>query len=154
MLDLVSDVLSPTRALSRVLLSSTDGSGQDSADTALSLLSLMKKILSSDAVISKVATSPDWAAPTSEAQLALSDLFEKLLKFEEKIENEERGMTFQSRMLTTKTLTGKFSVHTGCVGVMNSLLGLLSTKQFMICIETLLDGSSEVGAPFDQKRVG
>ncbi|KAI9789549.1 MAG: snoRNA-binding rRNA-processing protein utp10 [Peltula sp. TS41687] len=123
-LDLAIDVLAPSRTLSQELLAVKDENGQNIADIAIRLLSLLGRVSSSDTLSSRLVKSSDWEAPASQIQAAFSTLFEKFLGFERSIKNHER-------------------VHATCVEAMDSLLGLLSTKHYIQCVERLLERSSD-----------
>lgn len=124
-LDLVADVLKPKPTLSAILLSSGDASAIDHHRSALKQLVMLPHILSQKRLISQ--TSKLLAQDDMDAA-RIRDIYSTLL---------ERLLAMADSLKADKPL------HTACGDILQSILGLLSTSEFIKSVESLLDRPNE-----------
>jgi U3 small nucleolar RNA-associated protein 10 len=120
-LDLVSDVLKPKPTFSSMLLSTSDSTVKDPSRVALNQLVLLPHLLSQRKLIDQVAK---WLErddmDSSRIRDIYSTLLEHLLVLADSVKDDKR-------------------LHSACGDVLESLLGLLSTSEFVKAVESLLD---------------
>lgn len=124
-LDLVRDVLMPKPTVSNVLLSVSESSSKDSHQSAQALLELLPHLLSHKRLVmqtSRILERDDMDAAR------VREVYSVLLK---------------DLLLLADTLKTDRSLHSACGDVLASLLGLLSTSEFVKSVESLLDGPNE-----------
>jgi U3 small nucleolar RNA-associated protein 10 len=124
-LDLVSDVLKPKPTISSVLLSVSDSGAKDAHRTALNQLTLLPHLLSQKRLIDqtgKLLEGDDMDAAR------VRDLYSALL---------------ENLLGLADTLKSNKALHNACGDVLESLLGLLSTSEFVKSVESLLDRPNE-----------
>ncbi|KAI9814174.1 MAG: snoRNA-binding rRNA-processing protein utp10 [Pycnora praestabilis] len=123
-LDLAVDTLQPKRTLSDILLSPNDNEAHSVHVVALNVLRLLPRLLSSRRLVSRVGR----ALGQEDIDAArLRDIFSDLL---------ETTLGLADNVRENKQL------HGACANVLESLLGLLSTTQFLKSIEGLIDRPS------------
>jgi U3 small nucleolar RNA-associated protein 10 len=121
-LDLVIDVLKPKPTISPVLLSASES---DASSIALTQLTLLPHLLSHKKLITntaKVLERDDMDA--SRVRELYSSLLETLLSLADQLKTNKK-------------------LHSACGDVLESLLSLLSTSEFVKSIESLLDRPNE-----------
>jgi U3 small nucleolar RNA-associated protein 10 len=124
-LELIVDILKPKPTFSTILLGGNDDKDADPLKTALDELCLLPHILSQKRLVSKTGKLLD----RDDMDAArVRDLYSHLL---------ENVLALAD---TTKTQT---SLHGACGDVLESLLGLLSTSEFVKSVESLLDRPNE-----------
>lgn len=119
-LDLISDVLKPKPAISSMLLSTSDKSVKDPHRIVLTQLSLLAHLLSQRKLIhqmGKLLERDDM--DSSRIRDLYSSLLEIILALADSLKNDKR-------------------LHGACGDVLESLLGLLSTSEFVKSVEGLL----------------
>ncbi|CZS94034.1 hypothetical protein WAI453_001374 [Rhynchosporium graminicola] len=124
-LDLVSDVLKPKPTYSYVLLGTHDDGDSDPQKIAMTELALLPHLLSQRRLISqtgKLLGRDDMDAAR------VRDLYSTLL---------------ESILALADTLKDQKRLHNVCGDVLESLLGLLSTSEFVKSVEGLLDRPNE-----------
>ncbi|TVY56296.1 U3 small nucleolar RNA-associated protein 10 [Lachnellula cervina] len=124
-LDLVKDILKPKPTYSSVLLNANDEGVSDPHEIAFVELSLLPDILSQKRLISqtgKILERDDMDAAR------VRDLYSTLL---------------ESLLALADLLKGQKHLHGACGDILESLLGLLSTSEFVKSVEGLLDRPNE-----------
>ncbi|TVY82314.1 U3 small nucleolar RNA-associated protein [Lachnellula suecica] len=124
-LDLVKDVLKPKPTYSAVLLNANDDGASDPHEIALKALSLLPDLLSQKRLVTQTA---------------------KLLERDDMDAARIRDMysaLLESLLALTDTLKDQKRLHAACGDVLESLLGLLSTSEFVKSVEGLLDRPNE-----------
>ncbi|KAL5326753.1 hypothetical protein ACEPPN_004442 [Leptodophora sp. 'Broadleaf-Isolate-01'] len=124
-LDLVADVLKPKPSYSKVLLGTHEDGDSDPQRIALDELTLLPHLLSQKRLISqtgKLLNRDDMDAAR------VRDLYSTLL---------------ESILALADTLKDQKRLHNACGDVLESLLGLLSTSEFVKSVEGLLDRPDE-----------
>ena len=125
-IDLIFDVLKPKPTYSNVLLGANEDDSTNSAKVALAQLALLPPLLSQKQLLSQTARLLDRddmdAARIRDVYAAL---LEKLLTLAHSVRSQE-------------------ALHDACGDVLESLLGLLSTSEFVRSVESLLDRPDEV----------
>jgi len=124
-LNLVTDLLKPKPTISSVLLSSSESSSSDANRTALVQLTLLPYLLSEKRLIdhtAKLLERDDMDA--SRVRELYSTLLENLLALADQVKADKK-------------------LHSACGNVLESILGLLSTSEFVKSVEGLLDRPNE-----------
>lgn len=124
-LDLVTDLLKPKPTISSVLLSSSESSAPDANRTALTQLTLLPHLLSEKRLIDQTARlleRDDMDA--SRVREHYSTLLENLLALADQVKSDKK-------------------LHNACGNVLERILGLLSTSEFVKSVESLLDRPNE-----------
>jgi len=124
-LDLVKDVLKPKPTYSTVLLNANDDGVSDPLEIAFTELSLLPDLLSQKRLITqtgKLLERDDMDA--ARVRDMYSTLLESLLALADLLKEQKR-------------------LHSACGDVLESLLGLLSTSEFVKSVEGLLDRPNE-----------
>lgn len=124
-LDLVADVLKPKPSFSSVLLGTNEDGTSDPSKTATNELILLSHLLSQKRLVSqtgKLLNRDDMDAAR------VRDLYSTLL---------------ENILALADTLKDQKRLHFACGEVLESLLGLLSTSEFVKSVEGLLDRPSE-----------
>ncbi|RDW71266.1 hypothetical protein BP6252_07829 [Coleophoma cylindrospora] len=124
-LELVADVLKPKPSFSSILLSTNDDGLLDPQRIALQELSVLPHLLSQRRLVrqtGKVLERDDMDAAR------VRDLYATLL---------------EDLLAMAETLKGQKSLHNACGDVLESILGLLSTAEFVKSVESLLDRPDE-----------
>jgi U3 small nucleolar RNA-associated protein 10 len=120
-LDLVSDVLKPKPTISSMLLGTNDSTVKDPNRVALNQLILLPHLQSQRKLIDHVAKLLEREdMESSKIRELYSALLEKLLVFADTVKDDKR-------------------LHSACGDSLESLLGLLSTSEFVKAVESLLD---------------
>lgn len=120
-LDLVSDVLKPKPTISSMLLSTSDSTVKDLNRVALSQLILLPHLLSQRKLIDQVGKLLERDdMDSSRIRDLYSALLENVLGFADTVKDDKR-------------------IHSACGDVLESLLGLLSTSEFVKAVDSLLD---------------
>ncbi len=120
-LDLVSDVLKQKPSISGMLLSKSDSNVKDPNRIALNQLFLLPHLLSQRKLIDQVAKLLERDdMDSSRIRDLYSALLENLLAFADTVKDDKR-------------------LHSACGDVLDSLLCLLSTSEFVKAVESLLD---------------
>lgn len=120
-LDLIRDILKPKPTISNMLLSTSDSSTRDPHHMALTQLTLLPYLLSQRKLIDqmgKLLQRDDM--DSSRLRDIYSSLMEHILSLADSLKGERR-------------------LHSACGDVLESLLGLLSTSEFIKSVESLLD---------------
>jgi U3 small nucleolar RNA-associated protein 10 len=124
-LELVRDVLKPKPTYSTVLLTASDEGTSDPHHIALHELTLLPYLLSQKRLISQTAKLLD----RDDMDAArIRDLYSTLL---------------ENLLALADTLKDHKKLHSACGDVLESLLGLLSTSEFVKSVEGLLDRPNE-----------
>jgi U3 small nucleolar RNA-associated protein 10 len=124
-LKLVGDVLKPKPTYSSVLLGTHEDSHSDPERLALNELTLLPQILSQNRLISQTARLLD----RDDMDAArIRDLYSSLL---------------EDLLVLADTVKEQKRLHAACGDVLESLLGLLSTSEFVKSVEGLLDRPNE-----------
>lgn len=124
-LDLVGDVLKPKPTYSTVLLNANDESVQDPQRCALNELQLLPHLLSQKRLILQTAKLLDRDdMDAARIRDLYSTLLENILGLADIVKDHKR-------------------LHGACGDVLESLLGLLSTREFVKSVEGLLDRPNE-----------
>jgi U3 small nucleolar RNA-associated protein 10 len=124
-LDLVKDVLKPKPTYSAVLLNANDDGVSDPLEIAFTELSLLPDLLSEKRLVTqtgKLLERDDMDA--ARVRDIYSTLLESLLALADQLKDQKR-------------------LHSACGDVLESLLGLLSTSEFVKSVEGLLDRPNE-----------
>lgn len=124
-LDLVTDVLKPKPTNSALLLGTNDDKASEPSKTAFSVISLLPHLLSQKRLVSdtaKILERDDMDA--AKIRELYSQLLENLLSFADTVKQQKR-------------------MHGACGDVLESLLKLLTTSEFVKAIESLLDRPNE-----------
>ncbi|KAH7418398.1 hypothetical protein BKA64DRAFT_730120 [Cadophora sp. MPI-SDFR-AT-0126] len=124
-LDLVADVLKPKPSYSNLLLGTHEDGNWDPQNIALDELTLLPHLLSQKRLISqtgKLLNRDDMDAAR------VRDLYSALL---------------ESILALADTVKDQKRLHNACGDVLESLLGLLSTSEFVKSVESLLDRPNE-----------
>lgn len=120
-LDLVSDVLKPNPTISSMLLNTSDSAIKDPSRVSLNLLVLLPCLLSQRKLIDQVAKLLERDdMDSSRVRDLYSALLEKVLALADSMKHDKR-------------------LHSACGDVLESLLSLLSTSEFVKAVEILLD---------------
>jgi U3 small nucleolar RNA-associated protein 10 len=120
-LDLVSDVLKPKPTISSMILSTSDSTVKDPNRIALNQLILLPHLLSQRKLIDQVGKLLERDdMDSSRIRDLYSALLESLLALADTVKEDKR-------------------LHSACGDVLESLLGLLSTSEFVKSVESLLD---------------
>ncbi|KAL2074594.1 hypothetical protein VTL71DRAFT_8372 [Oculimacula yallundae] len=124
-LDLIADVLKPKPTYSNVLLGTQDEGDSDPHKIAIAELALLPHLLSQKRLISqtgKLLSRDDMDA--ARVRELYSTLLESILALADTLKDQKR-------------------LHNACGDVLESLLGLLSTSEFVKSVEGLLDQPNE-----------
>jgi U3 small nucleolar RNA-associated protein 10 len=124
-LELVGDILKPKPTYSSVLLSTNNEGIQDPQKSALNELTLLPHILSQKRLI---AQTGKLLARDDMDSARIRDLYSTLL---------------ENLLALADTLKNQKRLHSACGDILESLLGLLSTSEFVKSVEGLLDGPNE-----------
>lgn len=124
-LELISDVLKPKPTFSAILLGANDEGRLDPHQAALNLLSLLPQLLSQPRLVSRTAKVLDQDDMDA---ARVRDIYSTLL---------------ESLLTLADSLKGQSSLHVACGDILESLLGLLSTNEFVKSVESLLDRPNE-----------
>jgi U3 small nucleolar RNA-associated protein 10 len=120
-LDLVSDILKPKPTISSMLLSTSDSTVKDPNRVALNQLILLPHLLAQRKLIDQVGKLLERDdMDSSRIRDLYSALLENLLALADSVKDGKR-------------------LHSACGDVLESLLGLLSTSEFVKAVESLLD---------------
>ena len=120
-LDLVSDVLKPKPTISSMILSTSDSTVKDPNRIALNQLILLPHLLSQRRLIDQVGKLLERDDMDSSR---IRDLYSALL---------------ENVLVLADTVKDDKRLHSACGDVLESLLGLLSTSEFVKAVENLLD---------------
>jgi U3 small nucleolar RNA-associated protein 10 len=124
-LELVGDVLKPKPTYSTILLISNEDEGSDPHRVALNELTLLPLLISQRHLVTQTARLLD----RDDMDAArIRDLYSTLL---------------QTVLALADTLKDQKRLHSACGDVLESLLGLLSTSEFVKSVESLLDRPNE-----------
>ena len=124
-LELIHDILKPKPTYSSVLLGANEEGAFEPHRVALSELTLLPQLLSQKRLISQTAKLLD----RDDMDAArIRDLYSTLL---------------ESLLALADTLKDQKRLHSACGEVLESLLGLLSTSEFVKSVEGLLDRPNE-----------
>ncbi|OBT61031.1 hypothetical protein VE03_09615 [Pseudogymnoascus sp. 23342-1-I1] len=124
-LDLAADLLKPKPTISAVLLGSSESTPTDGNRSALTQLTLLPHLLSEKKLIDQTARllqRDDMDA--SRVRELYSTLLENLLSLADQVKADKK-------------------LHNACGNVLERVLGLLSTSEFVKSVETLLDRPNE-----------
>ncbi|OBT53638.1 hypothetical protein VE04_06303 [Pseudogymnoascus sp. 24MN13] len=124
-LDLAADLLKPRPTISVVLLGSSESSTTDGSRSALTQLTLLPHLLSEKKLIDQTARllqRDDMDA--SRVRELYSTLLENLLSLADQVKADKK-------------------LHNACGNVLERVLGLLSTSEFVKSVESLLDRPNE-----------
>jgi U3 small nucleolar RNA-associated protein 10 len=124
-LDLAADLLKPKPTISAVLLGSSESSTTDAHRSALTQLTLLPHLLSEKKLIDQTARllqHDDMDA--SRVRELYSTLLENLLSLSDQVKADKK-------------------LHNACGNVLERVLGLLSTSEFVKSVESLLDRPNE-----------
>lgn len=124
-LDLAADLLKPRPTISAVLLGSSESNTTDGNRSALTQLTLLPHLLSEKKLIDQTARllqRDDMDA--SRVRELYSTLLENLLSLADQVKADKK-------------------LHNACGNVLERVLGLLSTSEFVKSVETLLDRPNE-----------
>ncbi|OBT76755.1 hypothetical protein VF21_04511 [Pseudogymnoascus sp. 05NY08] len=124
-LDLAADLLKPRPTISAVLLGSSESSTTDGNRSALTQLTLLPHLLSEKKLIDQTARllqRDDMDA--SRVRELYSTLLENLLSLADQVKADKK-------------------LHNACGNVLERVLGLLSTSEFVKSVESLLDRPNE-----------
>ncbi|KFY90614.1 hypothetical protein V500_05078 [Pseudogymnoascus sp. VKM F-4518 (FW-2643)] len=124
-LDLAADLLKPRPTISAVLLGSSESSTTDGSRSALTQLTLLPHLLSEKKLINQTARllqRDDMDA--SRVRELYSTLLENLLSLADQVKADKK-------------------LHNACGNVLERVLGLLSTSEFVKSVESLLDRPNE-----------
>jgi U3 small nucleolar RNA-associated protein 10 len=124
-LDLAADLLKPRPTISAVLLGSSESSTTDGSRSALTQLTLLPHLLSEKKLIDQTARllqRDDMDA--SRVRELYSTLLENLLSLADQVKADKK-------------------LHNACGNVLERVLGLLSTSEFVKSVESLLDRPNE-----------
>ncbi|KFY63949.1 hypothetical protein V496_03551 [Pseudogymnoascus sp. VKM F-4515 (FW-2607)] len=124
-LDLAADLLKPRPTISAVLLGSSESNTTDGSRSALTQLTLLPHLLSEKKLIDQTARllqRDDMDA--SRVRELYSTLLENLLSLADQVKADKK-------------------LHNACGNVLERVLGLLSTSEFVKSVETLLDRPNE-----------
>ena len=124
-LDLAADLLKPKPTISAVLLGSSESSTTDGNRAALTQLTLLPHLLSEKKLIDQTARllqRDDMDA--SRVRELYSTLLENLLSLADQVKADKK-------------------LHNACGNVLERVLGLLSTSEFVKSVESLLDRPNE-----------
>ncbi|KFX95934.1 hypothetical protein V490_03613 [Pseudogymnoascus sp. VKM F-3557] len=124
-LDLAADLLKPKPTISAVLLGSSESSTTDANRSALTQLTLLPHLLSEKKLIdqtSRLLQHDDMDA--SRVRELYSTLLENLLSLADQVKADKK-------------------LHNACGNVLERVLGLLSTSEFVKSVESLLDRPNE-----------
>ena len=127
-MDLAVDVLTPQQTLSRPLLSINDSSNDDPSVKSLKILQLIKRLLSADKLVAQIGkTAREHDSEALGLRKDFAELLKQLLKYAEMTKDQQR-------------------LYAACGDILESLLFLLSTAEFIESIETLLSrGEDQLG---------
>lgn len=124
-LELVVDILKPKPTFSAVLLSANEDKELDPHKKALNELSLLPHLLSQKRLVSKTGKLLDHDdMDAARVRELYSQLLENILAMADTTKNQP-------------------PLHSACGDVLESLLGLLSTSEFIKSVESLLDRPNE-----------
>jgi U3 small nucleolar RNA-associated protein 10 len=124
-LELIGDVLKPKPTYSTILLISNEDQGSDPHRVALNELTLLPLLISQKRLVTQTARLLD----RDDMDAArIRDLYSTLL---------------QTILALADTLRDQKRLHGACGDVLESLLGLLSTSEFVKSVEILLDRPNE-----------
>ncbi len=124
-LDLVGDFLKPKPTFSAVLLGANEDKDSDSHKTALNEMSLLPHLLSQKRLVSQTAKLLDRDdMDAARIRELYSHLLENVLSLADILKEQKR-------------------LHGACGDILESLLGLLSTSEFVKSVESLLDRPNE-----------
>lgn len=124
-LELVGDILKPKPTFSTILLSANEDKELDPYEKALNELSLLPHILSQKRLVSKTGKLLDHDdMDAARIRELYSQLLENILAMADTTKNQPL-------------------LHSACGDVLESLLGLLSTSEFIKSVESLLDRPNE-----------
>ncbi|KAK2630269.1 hypothetical protein QTJ16_001089 [Diplocarpon rosae] len=124
-LELVTDILKPKPSYSKALIGAHEGNASDPQQIALDELTLLPHLLSQKRLVSqtgKLLSQDDMNAAR------VRDLYSALL---------------ESILALADDVKAKKRLHYACGDVLESLLGLLSTSEFVRSVEGLLDRPNE-----------
>lgn len=120
-LDLVSDVLKPKPTISSMILSPGDSTMKDPNHIALNQLILLSQLLSERKLVDQVGKLLERDdMDSSRIRDLYSAILENILELADTVKDDKR-------------------LHSACGNVLESLLSLLSTSEFVKAVESLLD---------------
>ncbi len=124
-LELVADVLKPKPTYSNILLSANDWADTDPHRVAFNELTLLPHLLSQSRLVTQTAKLLDRDdMDAARIRDIYSTLLENILALADSQKDQKR-------------------LHTACSDILESLLGLLSTSEFVKSVEGLLDRPNE-----------
>lgn len=145
-LDLIHDVLKPERTVSDSLLDIGPSEENRSNIVACRLLGLMRRVLSSDRLIASVGRTVKKQDLNAERLSSIfTTVLEQLLNFANIVreKNEEEGNLLLLKSVSPSLCGSSKLVHTACGSVLQALLGLLATTEFVKSVETLMERTDD-----------